>query len=85
MAALYVAAALVFYLRNSTTDPVTRRRRFNFLPDPLVACLRAGKTDTMIRRLGENPGFLPHGDRRSQVVAHVMNQLILAGGFNDEE
>lgn len=79
-----VLAAIIFYLYNSQTVPVTGRRRFNFLSDELVAKANARAAEAVIKDVVQQGGsFLPSWDPRTRMVARVMKKLIPVSGLKD--
>ncbi|KJZ79526.1 hypothetical protein HIM_00995 [Hirsutella minnesotensis 3608] len=79
-----VVAAVIFYMCNSQTDPVTGRRRFNFLSEELVQKMYKGASAAVLRAVEREGGrLLPDGDPRVLVVKRIMARLIPVCGMPD--
>lgn len=81
-----VGAAVIFYVANSQTVPVTGRRRFNFLGEDLLEMLASVGTEGIIKEIEDQGGrLLTARDRRVRIVNEVMARLIPVSGMKDRE
>ncbi|KAF4125762.1 putative Zn-dependent protease, partial [Geosmithia morbida] len=79
-----IAAAVLFYLANSQTVPVSGRRRFNFLGDSYVESIGSREADAVVSQVEAQGGrFLPHWDPRYRHVQRVMGRLVPVSGMTD--
>jgi metalloendopeptidase OMA1, mitochondrial len=86
VAALAVAAAVVFYWYNTQVVPVSGRKQFNAFSDAQVRKIVHAQYQRVIQDL-EKQGkhFLPDWDWRTRMVKAVMKRLIPVSGMEDEE
>jgi hypothetical protein len=77
-------AAVVFYVVNSQTVPVSGRRRFNFLSDTIIEHLGQQGADEVLEDLRvSGRRMLPEWDPRTIAVRRVMKRLVPVSGMAD--
>lgn len=84
VALLAAAAAVVFYLYNIQTVPVSGRRRFNCYSNSTVEAVGEQQVKHVIYDVERQGGrFLSDWDPRTQMVKRVMRRLIPVSGMED--
>ncbi|KAI1861471.1 uncharacterized protein JN550_010851 [Neoarthrinium moseri] len=86
VALLAVVGAMVFYISNLQTVPVSGRRRFNCYSQSTVEAVSEQQVKHIIYELEKSGGrFLSDWDPRTQMVKRVMRRLIPVSGMEDSE
>lgn len=83
---LSIVGAVVFYVSNIQTVPVSGRRRFNCFSDESVEAASQAQVKRLlweIERSGQR--FLSDWDPRMMMVRRVMNRLIPVSGMEDAD
>ncbi|EGX93631.1 mitochondrial metalloendopeptidase OMA1 [Cordyceps militaris CM01] len=84
--AAVMLAAVVFYVWNSQTIPLTGRSRFNFLSDEIAERMHPRAVQSILKQVYEAGGYiLPENDTRTRIVKNVMRRLIPVSGLADLE
>lgn len=81
-----VGGAVLFYVANTQTVPVTGRRRFNVVGDGLMSWLGGRTADEVVREVEDQGArFLPERDWRARMVRRVMARLVPVSGMADRD